>query len=118
MKKLKMFLLGFAILAVFSQFCCGVFSGRIKKLEKLKLGMSQAQVSQTLGSPNIIKSARKEASGKTTEAWTYLFKNPGCEKAKAYLFRFENNKLISWALEQPRLKRANKIKKTKNKLKT
>jgi len=112
MKKLRVFIMGLCILAVFSQTGCVLFCTSVRHLEELEIGMSKNQVVQVMGKPAVARGAIKNKEDKVIEVWTYNLVRPGCIRPGIYLLRFQDGKLSQWGQRGDWLRQPDTIDKT------
>ena len=93
MKTYKLLVMWVCFLLIFSQLGCAT-AGNSSPLHNLKIGMSKDEVRLLAGSPDAIKKATKNNTGKNIESWTYSL------KTEEYLLRFKDDNLAWWGVKQ------------------
>lgn len=81
--------------------CCVVFFAIVgtgcstpmaKKLNRLEIGMNQAQVKRILGDDYVVKASRLDAEGATLQLWDFHDE----DKAETYSLYFKDGVLAQW----------------------
>lgn len=91
MMKIKPFLAG--MLAVLSfAVLTGCSTPIAKKLNRLELGMTQAQAKKILGDDYAVKASRTDANGSTLQLWEYRDE----KTEEAYAIYFKDGLLAQW----------------------
>jgi hypothetical protein len=112
MKNIKMLLIALCLLGVFSQTGCALFCTSVKRLQDLEIGMTKAQVKQTIGEPSVARGAIRSKDDKLVEVWVYNLARPGCIRPQSYLLRFQDSKLVQWGQSQDWLRQPDSVQKT------
>lgn len=63
-----------------------------KRLNRLELGMSQAQAKKILGDDYVVKASRTDAGGATLQLWEYR----DSKTEEAYAIYFKDGMLVQW----------------------
>ncbi len=93
MKKIKTFpLLGGYGLLVLALLGAGCSTPVAKKLNRLELGMTQAQAKKILGDEYIVKASRTDANGAMLQMWEFRDK----KTEEAYSLYFKDGLLAQW----------------------
>lgn len=81
--------------------CCAVFVASIgvgcstamaKKLNRLEIGMNQAQVKKVLGTDYVVKASKLDAEGAALQLWDFHDE----DKAETYSLYFKDGILAQW----------------------
>jgi len=63
-----------------------------KRLNRLELGMTQAQAKKILGDGYVVKASRTDATGSTLQLWEYRDK----KTEETYAIYFKDSQLAQW----------------------
>jgi hypothetical protein len=92
MKTIKTTLIATSCALLFAVIGVGCSTPMAKKLNRLEIGMNQAQVKKILGADYVVKASKLDADGAALQLWDFHDE----DKAETYSLYFKDGILAQW----------------------